>query len=222
MDAEKAKSPELMNHYEGLVRTTASICVPYVEEDFDDICQFLRYKVWKALQSFDPASLRVKTAGRVQIAAARDGYVFSCLMNGKKDVLKKKRHGILFIEDIAPNDRNDNERSGHTMTRSSFEERYMAIEDAFGEIEQELPTIPSTLTASERAVVLLLYLDFKPAEIATERGLPRKEITSLVSSIREKMADWNPSEEARLFGVGDVAPAEAVDSDPFAPAPDFA
>lgn len=193
-----------MSHYEGLVRTTASICAPYVEEDFDDICQFLRYKVWKALEAFEPSKLRVKVAGSAQIAAARDGYVYSCVQNGKKDVLKKKRHGWLFIEDIAPvSERGESIGGHHTFSRSGFEQRYLSIEDAFRQVEDAIPTVPSTLTASEKAVVLLLYLDFKPAEIALERGLPRKEITALVGSIREKMADWNPaSEPAPLPALG--------------------
>lgn len=185
-----------MSHYEGLVRTTASICVPYVEEDFDDICQFLRYKVWKALEAFEPSKLRVKVTGSVEIAAARDRYVYSCVQNGKKDVLKKKRYGWLFIEDIAPVGENGESVGGHhTSSRSGFEQRYMSIEDAFRQVEDAIPTVPSTLNASEKAVVLLLYLDFKPAEIARQRGLPRKEITALVGSIREKMADWNPASE---------------------------
>jgi len=182
-----------MSHYEGLVRTTASLCAPYVEEDFDDICQFLRYKVWKALESFDPHKLRVKVAGRLQVAAARDRYVYSCVQNGKKDVLKKKRHGLLFIEDLAPNENASDVAAWKTGPRDAFEQRYLSIDDAFRHVEEELPTVPSTLTESEKAVVLLLYLDFKPTEIAARRGLPRKEITAIVQSVREKMADWNPA-----------------------------
>lgn len=183
-----------MSHYEGLVRTTAALCAPYVEEDFDDICQFLRFKVWKALESFEPHKLRVQVAGAVKIAAARDKYVYSCVMNAKKDVIKKKRYGILFIEDLAPEVGTGTE-SHHSQTRHAFEQRYLSIQDAFAAIEQEMPTIPSTLTESEKAVVLLLYLDFTPAEIAQRRGMPRKEITVLVGSIREKMTDWNPTAE---------------------------
>lgn len=206
MDAEYAKSPSLMSHYEGLVRTTASLCAPYVEEDFDDICQFLRYKVWKALLSFEPHKLRVQVAGRVEIAAARDRYVFSCVQNGKKDVLKKKRHGLLFIEDLAPIDEKGEQSGGHhTFSRSGFEQRYLSIEDAFSHLEDEMPTVPSTLTTSEKAVVLLLYLDFKPAEIAESRGLARKEINALLGSVREKMADWNPAAEPAPLSVVAVA-----------------
>lgn len=193
MDAKQAKSPQMMSHYEGLVRTTASLCAPFVEEDFDDICQFLRYKVWKALESFNPDKLRVHVTGSRAIATARDKYVYSCVQNGKKDVLKKKRHGILFIEDLAPIEDSDARGGHHTLSRSYFEERYLAVDNAFAHLEEELPTIPSTLTEREKAVVLLLYLDFKPAEIALRTGLARKEITTMLKGIREKMADWNPS-----------------------------
>jgi DNA-directed RNA polymerase specialized sigma24 family protein len=209
MDATHAKSPEMMNHYEGLVRTTASLCVPFVEEDFDDICQFLRYKVWKALESFDPCKLRVRVAGTQAIATARDKYVYSCVQNGKKDVLKKKRHGILFIEDLAPVDESDAKGGHHTLSRSFFEERYLVVENAFAHLEQELPTIPSTLSEAEKTVILLLYLDFKPPEIALRTGLTRKEITVVLKSIRGKMADWRPAgqEEAAAGLLRETLPA---------------
>ncbi len=198
-----------MSHYEGLVRTTASLCAPFVEEDFDDICQFLRYKVWKALESFNPDKLRVRVTGSSAIATARDKYVYSCVQNGKKDVLKKKRHGILFIEDLAPVEDSDARGGHHTLSRSYFEERYLVVDNPFAHLEQELPTIPSTLTEREKAVILLLYLDFKPAEIAMRTGVARKDITTMLKSIREKMADWQPEgqEQAAAQLVCESVPA---------------
>lgn len=193
MDADTAQDPKLLAHYEGVIRTTASRSEPYVEEDFDDICQFYRYKVWKALLSFDPANLRVAPRSRKHCKELRDRYVFSCIKNAEKDVLKKKRHGHLFIEDVAPNVDHGVTGSGHTVPRSKFEDRYLKDEGAYDVIEQELPVVPSTLTESESAVLLLLYLNFKTIEIAERTELSRAEINAMVRSIREKMADWRPA-----------------------------
>lgn len=193
-------SSELMGHFEGLVRKTAGKLLRtireqqnqagyenFVEEDFDDVCQFLRYKVWKALLAFDPVNLRKKPSGPQGLQEARDKYVFSCIVNAKVDVLKKKRHNLLFIESIAPTTPNSEDT-----TRDRFEQRYLC-EDPFGDLDlDDAMPLPSTLTESERAVVLLLYLGFKPAEIALRTTLPRSEITSIVETICSKMADWNP------------------------------
>lgn len=198
MDATAAQDPKLLAHYEGLVRKTAGRNAHKVEDDFEDICQFFRYKVWKALLSFDPAGLRVKPTSRKGLEEARDKYVFSCITNAVKDVLKKKQHNLLFIEDVAgPGSWSpEGDHAEFWGQRQHFEQRYMCLEDAFREVEDELPVVPSTLTRSERAVVLLLYLDFKPTEIALYTTLPRAEINAMTKTIRTKMADWDPADAA--------------------------
>lgn len=195
MDANAAQDPKLLAHYEGLVRKTASRYLRHSEEDFEDICQVFRFKVWKALLSFDPANLRVKPTTRRDCDEARDKYVYSCVANAAKDVMKKKKHHLLFIEDVAgPGSwAPEGDCAATWGQRQHFEERYMCLEDAFKEVEDEMPVIPSTLTRSERAIVLLLYLDFKPPEIALYTTLPRAEINAMTKTIRTKMADWNPA-----------------------------
>ena len=197
MDARLAQDPQLLAHYEGLVRKTAGRIERIVEEEFEDICQFLRLKVWQALISFDPNSLKTKPTSREHLEEMRDRYVFSCVQNGKKDVLKKKQHNLLLIDDLvmpATGVLSVGETCESPVTRDDFDHRYLsAIDRELEMVEEELPTIPSTLTESERAVLLLLYLHFKTAEIAMHTSLPRKEINAIVRSIKEKMADWNPA-----------------------------
>jgi len=210
MDATAAQNPQLLLHYEGLVRKTAGRLVRtigeqqaargfdnYVEEDFDDVCQFLRYKVWKALLAFNPDNLRKKPSTRKGLNEARDKYVFSCLVNAKVDVLKKKRHNPVFIESVAPSQHVEQSGGHHTVSQSWFEERYLCVEDAFEEIADGM-TLPSTLTDRERSVLLLLYLHFKPAEIALQIAVPRAEVASITKGIREKMADWSPGSPERV------------------------
>lgn len=199
MDAKAAEDPKLLAHYEGLVRKTAGRYVNRLEEDYDDVCQFLRYKVWKALLSVDPEQLRKRSqTSQYTPLELRDRYVFSCIANAVKDLLKRKKHNLLFIEDytvtkFAHYEGGDN-TSASRDRRDEFDERYLCEEDTFADPDVEV-LIPSTLTRAEREILLLMYLDYKPAEIATHRAVPRKEISASMKTIREKMADWNPGSQ---------------------------
>lgn len=197
MDATAAKDPQLLAHYEGLILKTAGLNARYVEEEFEDICQFLRVRVWKALLAFDPAALRVQPTTQKELEKSRDKYVFICVTNAVKDVLKKKRHNLLFIEDIASAEEHGIEANNGQ--RAKFEERYLCSEEI--EIDDEPPLIPSTLTKTERSVLQLLYVGYKPAEIAGKIGLPRSEVSSATKAIREKMADWSPGALDRPLAV---------------------
>jgi RNA polymerase sigma factor (sigma-70 family) len=197
MDAKAAEDPKLLAHFEGLVRKTAGRYQPRLEEDYDDICQFLRYKVWKALLSVDPEQLRTRAlTSQYTALQLRDRYVFSCIANAVKDLLKRKRHNLLFIEDMTAT-RFEHYEGGNGTTaardqRDAFDERYLREDDAFTKVDDDV-LIPSTLTRDEREILLLMYLDYKPAEIAAQKAVPRKEVSAAMKTIREKMADWSPS-----------------------------
>lgn len=176
MDATVAGDPKVLAHYEGLVRKTAAIYEPLVQEDYDDICQILRIKVWRALLSFDPAKSRT----------GRDRYVFSCVKNQCKDLVKRKRRQETSLELVT---------SGNEGEREVFEAQYLVVtrEQAYAVVEDAAPFLPSTLNAAERDVVGLLYLDFNQTEIARDRGMSPKQIATVVQSIRRKMEDWRPT-----------------------------
>lgn len=186
-----AKSdPTELDFYEGLVRKTASMYERLVDEDFDDLCQIFRIKAWRALGTYDPT--------RSSMSVER--YVFSCIRNQVKDVLKKERNvlrrdgrGDLFIEDVAPT--TPGEGHGGQQPRDKWEHRYMEVgeDEAFAELKLDVPLIPSTLDGTELQVVALLYADFGHAEIALRIGITKREVSLAVKSIREKMADWRPS-----------------------------
>lgn len=167
--------------YQGLIHATAARYAPIiVDEDYDDIVQILALKVWQARRAFNPARTRLP----------EQSFVFSCVTNRVKDLLKAQSRlnenrggGPTFIEDV------DSER------RWQFDAQYLQVseEEAFAEVEDELPPLPSTLTQIERVVVILLVLDYKKSEIVRITGYSRSRVVKAEASVREKMADWSPN-----------------------------
>lgn len=178
MHAQIASDPKLIRRYEGVVRKTAAMTVEHCDEDFDDICQLFRIKVWKALLSYDPTKVKNEvpdTYGRTP----RDRYVFACIKNQAKDLKKRVKRNVSYIEEMT----------------ERFEAGYLGTteEEIFHMIEESAPLIPSTLSDRERKIVTLLYLDFDNGEIGEQLGIQRKQVATLVRGIREKMADWAPT-----------------------------
>lgn len=181
-----AHDPEILAHYEGLVFKTAQLTSPLVEDEFDDVRQIFRIKVFHALRRWDPerASSRPDTRG----LTARDRYVFSCVRNQAKDLIKKKRRGLLSIDDLTDYDNDAADR---------FAGKYLETTEAevYALVEEDKPLIPSTLTRQEVQVICLLYADYRQSEVADRLDVPKREVERLVREIRVKMADWSPEGE---------------------------
>lgn len=150
------------------------------EEEFEDICQLYRIKVWMALVSYDPAKLtseKPDAYGRTPL----DRYVFACIKNQQKDLEKKvkRAHRFTYIEDMT----------------EKFEAGFLGVsdEEVFTATEEVAPLIPSTLDRREREIVTLLYLDFDNGEIGQKLGIKRKQVATIIRGIREKLADWAPT-----------------------------
>ncbi len=185
--------------FEGLIFSTAQRYAPYLDEELDDIRQILRLKVWQALLAFERKRVR-RYAGDLE--EARKSFVFSCVKNRVKDLLKeqsrlnKRRNGTaLHIEDM-------------TDDLGSFEGKYMAVEDVeLHELIEGSVELPSSLTDLERALVqVLLTGDHTREEIALQLGIGRKRAGRLHHSVQEKLADWAPDG----FGAGELAPLQLV------------
>jgi DNA-directed RNA polymerase specialized sigma24 family protein len=149
--------------------------------DLDDIRQTYRMKAWYASEKWDPE----------RSTMTQDAFVFSCLKNAEKDLLKRKRRGDVYLED----QRMREPRATH--------------EEVFGEIDEGHPLLPNTLTRVELHAVLLLYQGQPQTEIAPQLGLAVTAMYELMRSIRAKMEDWRPS------GVrpGSIREPEGQDSD---------
>lgn len=160
-----------LEHYEGLIFKHATRIVGIVELELDDIRAIYRVKAWRALESFDPR--------RSHLPVER--YVFSCLKNAEKDLLKRRRRDEAFIADLEASPR--------------FEARYQAAdhETVYFDVEDESGLVPNTLTEVELRVVLLLYSDYRQTEVARRLGMEKPEMDRLMRSIREKMSDWRPA-----------------------------
>lgn len=179
MRADTGPDSNEIAHFEGLVRKTAALTVEHCEEEFDDICQLFRIKAWKALLSFDAS--KVRSSGGLTVEEQRDRYVYACIKNQAKDLVKRVRRHTTYIADQMEKD-------------TRFEVGFLGVaeEQVFHMIEEATPLIPSTLDARERLIVTLLYLDFDNGEIGAQLGIQRKQVATLVRGIREKMADWAP------------------------------
>lgn len=163
--------------FEGLVHATAARYVPLLDDDLEDIAQALRLTVWRARCSYNAA----------RATQTEEGYVFSCVVNRVKDMLKAqsrlntRRNGCaLYLEDCAASN------------PGAFEADYFATGDVVVEtvVDGESVELPSTLTTDERRVVALLLLDLKQTEIALVLDVPRSRVRAAHTAVREKMADW--------------------------------
>jgi RNA polymerase sigma factor (sigma-70 family) len=178
--------------YEGLIFTTAARYAPLLDDDLEDIQQVLRVKVWQALRVYDPKRSK----------AGVKSYVFSCVRNQVKDLLKSQhrrneaRNGrLIHIEECrsVAGSPGDGERTPKTPS-GAFESRYLSVEaeEVFALVEDEPVLLPSTLTDCEARVVQLLVAGFSEREIAKELHVPRDKVTAMHGDVQRKMMDWHP------------------------------
>jgi DNA-directed RNA polymerase specialized sigma24 family protein len=157
--------------YEGLVRKTASLIAPYVQEEYDDIVAILRIKVWRALLAFDPE----------RATQPVERYVFMCVANQKKDLLKRKRRREVPLD-----------------------EDYDARVDSdvvYGEVEDVTPVMPCTLSLLERNMIARLYLGYTERQTARLLGLSNAELDRTLAGVRSKMVEGRRSDD-RIADLG--------------------
>lgn len=189
MDPIPEEIDVVIGRYEGLIFRHAIRIEHIVEIELDDIRAIYRIKTWYALERYDSGRggglACARTNGGCRCARCR--FVFMCLKNMEKDLLKRVRRREILLEDAAP--------SSQPQSRDRFEQQHgLAIshDEVYGEVEDDL-LLPSTLTRGERATVLALIDGATQADIRREAGLSRGEMDRVMMSIRSKMADWKPS-----------------------------
>lgn len=180
----------LLPQFEGLVFETArQIVAQGVELEFDDVRQLLRMKIWRAIERHDTDHAKRMSLPR---------FVFMCVTNLRKDLeTRRPRRYNSSIEAIrdravgAPV-----EATGQFGTLADwFDYRYLSTDadQVYFEVEDEPVRLPSTLDATERALIAL-RLEGRPLyEIERTLGLSRAQRQRTLQSVREKLADWQPS-----------------------------
>lgn len=154
--------------YEAFIHTHAARIAGEVDDDFDDIVQAYRIKVWYALGKFDATKWPKHEADE-----AERRFVFMCLKRAEKDVLKKRRRPEVFPEQM-PED-----SCGHG--------------EVYGLIDDDEVLLPNTLTKLELHVIVLLYRDYSQAEARRRLGIEKREMERTMRQIRSKLADWRPT-----------------------------
>jgi RNA polymerase sigma factor (sigma-70 family) len=187
--------PEAMDvalrYYDGLVCATARRCVAFCEDDYDDVVQVLRVKVWQALRAYDPQKTRTD----------RDHYVFMCVRDRAKDVVKKKKRNQLHIEDLRV-----------TSTTDRFDARYLCStrEANYAAIEDDDDPLAG-LDELEREIAQMLTADYKQAQVARALGLQKVEMDRAMKSIRCKLAALRPAAEpVTIVGLRDAPDARVA------------
>lgn len=195
-------NPALLERYEGLVKKTSSMYVGIIRQmDFEDICQVMRLRVWKALEAWDPNNAKTKkklAAGKSE-RELRDAFIFGCVRNQAKDLVKRNKTQDLYIDDLA------GQTDDGDLLRDRFEFRYLQ-EDAelvFQEAEEADPLIPNTLSHNERLVLICAYLNYNGPETAERLGIGRRQVASTMRTLREKMSDWRPDGAAAEMVLSD-------------------
>jgi len=177
-----------LRSFEGLVVSTARMFASQVRMEEDDLAQELRIKVWTVIPKYDPT--------RSPLTLER--YVFGALTNKIKDFKRgagreaKRRvtFGIEFlhIEDM---------RGSESLPRQeAFDGQFHYVErdEVFEQIEEGKFVLPAGVTATEARVLVLLMTDHSKGEIALRLGITKTEVFRAMTALREKFADWRPSQ----------------------------
>lgn len=199
----------VLPHYEGLIHSTTRLIEGLVEEDPEDIRQIFRVKLFTALRRWDPKRSTTRPVDAKTVARLRDAFIFGCIANQKKDLLKRPLRHEGSVERVASRFASQDSFDSHFGLTSEHEEIYGAIED------DDL-LLPSTLTVIERGIIALLYVGRMQIEAAAELSLTKGEMERAIRSIRVKLADWRPSPQP---GSGPTPPLPGARVSARRPAP---
>lgn len=181
----------LIETYEGLISATARRFEEKARHkgvEIDDFTQILRIRVWRAIEAYD---------GERSSMTLRK-FVFGCLTNQVKDVLKARskvealrshRPGEIRLDELTPRSGYDSplERpDGGDSSKNAL--RFLSTDDEDAQDALDGPDLPSSLTKDERIVALMLIEDYTYPLIAKQLGCSLVSVRSHISQIRLKMA----------------------------------
>lgn len=166
-----------LESYEGLVHSTARKYEDPARKrgvELEDFEQILRIKVWWAIEHYSLTS---------DLPVRR--FVFGCLTNQVKDVLKRKRNQDAHLEDMMGASTTGSEGEiGADSTRNAL--RYLSVseEDTFADLLDELP---NTLTEEELHVAEKLIAGWQQYRIAEEMQVSLGRVRAHIAALRLKL-----------------------------------
>ncbi len=177
---------ESWEDYEGLVHGTIKKHGVPPEMEREDVEQILRAKVVEALNRFDPKQ-----------GLAQKNYVFGCVLNQMRDLLRKKPRFDVSIHQFEDSHTRDSGEHGQPRVGRARELKIGLVEteeEAFAEVLNDEPVhLPNTLTGDEHRMATLLSEGATPTEVMEELGLNIWVWSRNLKSLKLKLADWNPS-----------------------------
>lgn len=180
--------------FEGLVHATARKFAPQLRREEEDLAQELRIVIWRAVTKH--------STKRSTMTLER--YVFMCMTNRLKDfkrdaareARRREDNGLSFlhIEDLCMS--GEEGTPFGTPTQENFDGRYNFIgrEEVYRRVEEGLFVLPAGVTELEANVLVLLMMEVTEREIVLRLGVVRSEVKACIEALREKFADWRPSQ----------------------------
>lgn len=187
MATEVTGNPRSVAYYEGLIFVTTKRIEKYVEAEPEDIAQRLRIKVWTALERYDQSRSKMTV----------ERWIFQCLRNEVKDILKKRKEFNVHIEEFsAPQSTGSpNADSRSNLDATPFARRYLSVapETVFADVEDdEDEVILPGLTEEEQTVARLLVENYTQPEIAVKMGIRLLQVRAYIAAIKLKLTAANP------------------------------
>jgi DNA-directed RNA polymerase specialized sigma24 family protein len=195
--------------FEGLVYSTARMFAAQVRREEEDLAQELRVRVWRAAVTYDPAKSRLSL----------ERYVFQAVTNKIKDfkrdaareARRREENGLVFlhIEDM-PNYSSllEDTRPLNTPTQEAFDGHFHFADhdEVYGRIDEGLFVLPATITENEVTVLLLLLVGLSRSEVVSSLPLwPRSDVDRAIAGLRQKLADWKPTDASQVVELVGVA-----------------
>ena len=165
--------------YEGLIKCTARKFRNSISSDigYEDICQELRIKAWKALESFDPS-----------YGSPESMHVFVAVNNRVKDLMRRKSKPERPFSDL-PSD-------GHRWVNadeaihSSIRAQFTNPEDASISAENPVKTeILRGLTPVQQSIAICIAAGYTTAEIRKSHGISQSNYFIHVREIKAHVKD---------------------------------
>lgn len=180
-----------LSAFEGLVISTSRMFAGLVDREEEDLAQELRVRVWRAIETHDPAKSKVSL----------ERYVFSVVTNKVKDfkrdaareMKRRERFGLeRFGQALSFGHIEDMRGEGGASDHFDGLHQFVARDEVYREVDEGRFTLPATVTEREATVLLFAMMGMTKVAIAAKLTISRPAVDAAMAALREKFADWKP------------------------------